>query len=578
MTVDPITLEVVRNRLGEIVGTMERLLFHSGYSPILRESFDGSACILDGNGQAVVGSGMPIHLFPYYYTVQAIIQRHGERMRPGDAFILNDPYVGGSLHVPDVAIVTPVFYQGQRVAFCASIAHKPDIGGLVAGSSGAGAREIFHEGLLIPGVRYWTSDGVNPDVEAMLRHNSRTPDEVLGDLRAQVGCTRVGRRRLMELCDEYGVETVTESFELLIQRAERLLRMELLSLPDGEQEAEGFLDDDGVDLGHPVRFHVRIRKQGEEIEFDYSGSNPQVKGPVNLRPQSSETAAALALIGYLDPSIPINDGPRRLLRFVNPPGLVTNVQHPAPINTYYATMLLLFSCVQLALSKFDPARAIAPPGFSAGGITFGYAQSRTGQPAVQYELIGSSLGGTPAGDGAFGTSPLYHITTSQPVEILETEYPLQVTRFELLPDSAGDGKHRGGPAYLREYRLLTEAKFSLRRGGARDGGWGVVGGHGPRPSTCIVNPGTDCEERLPALATRDLKPGDIVRLTSPGGGGYGSPLERDPLAVLEDVRNGLVSREVAREVYGVVVRPGLDGVDEMATAEVRGGRRERSAG
>ncbi|MBI4317648.1 MAG: hydantoinase B/oxoprolinase family protein [Chloroflexi bacterium] len=569
MSIDPITLEVMRSRLDEIVTTMERLLFHSGYSPILRESYDGSACILDSSGRVIVGSGMPIHIFPYYYTVQAILQRHGDRMHPGDVFLLNDPYVGGSLHVPDMAVVTPVYYQSQLIAFCASIAHKPDLGGLVPGSSGAGAREIFHEGILVPGVRYWTNDGVNPDVEEILRQNSRAPKEVLGDLRAQVGCTRVGGRRLVELCDEYGIETILGSFDFLIERAGRLLKMELAKLPDAEQEAEGFLDSDGVDLDRPVRFHVLVSKRGEEIQFDYSRSDPQVKGPVNLRPQCSETAALLALLGYLDPTIPINDGPRRAVCFVNPPGLVTSAQHPAPINNYFPTICLLYACVQLALSKFDPGRAVAPAGLGVGACSLGYERSRRGVRAVQYELTTSSLGGTTVADGAFGTIAIYHITASQPIEILETEYPVQVTRFEPVVDSAGAGKHRGGSGCVREYRLLADAKFTLRMGGFQQGAWGVAGGSGPARASCTLNPGTEREERLPPLATRDLVPEDVVHLRLPGGGGYGSPIERDPHAVLEDVRNGIVSLAAARDVYGVVLDPTERNVDLVATDELR---------
>ena len=198
---DAIELEVIASRLEEAALTMENQLFHSGYSPILRESADGSASIVNRNGGVVVATGLPIHLFPYYYTVQAVIKQQGERMRPGDSYLINDPYLGGNLHVPDTAIVTPFFHGGELVAFCASIAHKPDLGGLVIGSSSAAAREIYHEGILFPGVRYWTADGPNPDFEAMLRSNTRSPDEAIGDLRAQVGCTRIGCSRLQELFD-----------------------------------------------------------------------------------------------------------------------------------------------------------------------------------------------------------------------------------------------------------------------------------------------------------------------------------------------------------------------------------------
>ncbi|MEK7216429.1 MAG: hydantoinase B/oxoprolinase family protein, partial [Chloroflexota bacterium] len=202
---DPITLEVLLSRLQEIVATMEHLLFHSGYSTILRESYDGSAGITDRRGHPVIGSGMPGHLPPYHITVQGVLNQYAlEEMRDGDSFVMNDPYWGGTAHSPDLAIVTPVFWDRTVVAFCVSIAHKPDIGGMVPGSAAAAAREVYHEGLLLPGVRYWTSDGIVPEIDAIIRRNSRQPEVISGDLRAQVGCTKTGGVKLTELCQEYG--------------------------------------------------------------------------------------------------------------------------------------------------------------------------------------------------------------------------------------------------------------------------------------------------------------------------------------------------------------------------------------
>lgn len=276
---DPITGEVLRTRLDEVVNNMEWLLFHSGYSPILRESYDGSACLLDAAGQVVCAAGMPMHMYPYSFHVQAIIDRFEDSMQPEDSYLINDPYLGGAFHVPDVAVVTPVFHEDQLIAFTASISHKPDVGGLVPGSSGAAAREVLHEGLLIPGVRVWTKDGLNVDVDAIVRRNSRTPEELMGDIRAQIGCTRVGADRLRSLCDEYGVEVITDAFGMLIGRGEQLMREELRTLPDGEAEAEWWLDSDAADPDTPVLFRVRVEKKGEHIEIDYTGSAPQTKGP-----------------------------------------------------------------------------------------------------------------------------------------------------------------------------------------------------------------------------------------------------------------------------------------------------------
>lgn len=566
---DSITLEVLRARLDEIVHNMEWLLFHSGYSPILRESYDGSACLLDAEGRVVSGAGMPMHIYPYDYHVRALLERYGDEMQPDDSYLINDPYLGGAFHVPDVAVVTPVFYRGERIAFTASISHKPDVGGLAPGSSSAASREILHDGLLIPGVRIWTADGLNRDVDAIVRRNSRTPDELMGDIRAQIGCTRVGARRLCGLCDEYGPKVIADSFGLLVDRAQRLIEQELRAMPDGEAEAEWFLDSDAADLDTPVRLKARVRKVGERVEIDYTGSAPQTKGPVNIRPQSSEASALMALVGFLNPTLPVNEGLKRAVRITNPEGQVTHALPPAPVNNYFPTMQLLYGLVMKCLGDIWPERAIAAGGQGTGALTMGFPEARTGRSAVYYELMVSSLGGHPAGDGTTLVLAFCHISTTQPIEIIETEYPVVVQRFEPVQDSAGAGRHRGGPAFVREYEALANFRMGLRSGGYKFGSWGVQGGLGPTKAGCTINPGSADEEEMPALFARELHEGDVVRVVFAGGGGFGNPRERDPASVLEDVRNGLVSVEAAREIYGVVVSGDLRSVDEPATDTLR---------
>lgn len=571
--VDPVTGEILRTRLDEIVHNMEWLLFHSGYSPILRESYDGSACLLDAAGRVVCAAGMPMHMYPYDYHVRAIVDRFGDSLRPGDSYLINDPFSGGAFHLPDIAVITPVYNDDALIAFTASISHKSDVGGLAPGSSGAAARETLHEGLLLPGVRIWSVDGLNEDVDAIVRSNSRTPEELMGDIRAQIGCTRVGADRLRALCEEYGGGLVEASFELLIDRAERLMRDELRAMPDGEAEAEWYLDSDGADLDTPVKLHVRVDKRGEQVHIDYTGSAPQTRGPVNIRPQSCEAAGVLALVGFLNPSIPVNDGLKRIVGFTNPEGQVTHAVRPAPVNNYFPTMQLLYGMVMKCLGEIDPARATAPGGQGTGALTMGFPEARTGRSAVYYELMVSSLGGHPDGDGTTLVLAFCHISTTQPIEIIETEYPVTVLRFEPVIDSAGAGRRRGGPSFVREYRALADFRMGLRSGGYKFGSWGIQGGKGPAKAGCTINPDTDREEHMPALFARELEQGDVVRVVFAGGGGLGDPLTRDAEQVLEDVRNGLVSVEAARVTYGVVVRDDLSGLDEQATADLRASTR-----
>jgi N-methylhydantoinase B len=571
MALDPITLEVLNNRLRETVTAMEYLLFHSGYSTILRESFDGSAAICDPQGHLVVSSGFPFHLLPYAYSVRAILQRHPlERMQDGDSYLEADPYLGGVFHLPDQVIATPVFVEGEILGLCLSLTHKADVGGMVPGSSAAAAREIWQEGLLLPPVRYWTKDGVVNDIEAIVTRNSRSAEALAGDLRAQVGCTTVGAQRLRALCTEHGTDTIKEAFVELRGLAEQRVRRGLAEWPDGEAEAESWVDHDGVDLDTPLRLHVRVSKRGDELIIDYSGMHDQVKGPLNLRPQASEMGGLMAVLTSLDPSISMNGGFWRPIQFINPEGKITNARWPAPVNNYFGLTALVYGTVQKALARFNPKRAVGSAGLGVGAVSIGYRQTRAGRQGVQYEIQSSSLGGTPEDDGTSPVLTMAHVTPNTPVEILETEYPVQVRCHQWVRDTAGAGRHRGGPGWRKEYQALSEAVFTLRMGHQfRYPGWGVLGGKAPPTARAFANRGTERERALGPLETMELRPGDTVTIELPGGGGYGDPLRREPERVLQDVLDRLVSIEAARRDYRVVIDAQRLVVDEAATAQLR---------
>lgn len=567
---DPVTLEVIDNRLHEITGAMQHVLFHSGYSTILRESHDGSTGICMADGQTVLALGAINHLYPYHKSSRAVLETYGDDIHDGDSFIITDPYEAGSSHLPDLVVVTPVFIEGQLFAFSVSTAHKPDLGGLVPGSSSPDSREIYHEGLLVPTVRYWTSSGVNREVEAIVARNSRVPDLVVGDLRAQVGCTRLGADRLAELCAEYGAEVIRAAMTELLNRTERRLRTALLQWPDGDSAAEAFLDDDGVDLDKPVRLHVAVRKRGDHIVMDYSGTSPQVKGPINLGLAVSEAAALLALLTYVDPSIPLNDGARRVIELVNPKGRLTNPAWPAPVNSYYGTMSVLADMTGRALSSYNPQRAYGSLGYGLGAVAIGYESARSGGPAVQYELFISSRGGTPVHDGVSGVNGMSNHVPYTPIEILEAEFPVRVLRYEWTTDTAGAGQYRGGPGLRKEYQLLGPAKVTFRLGHQfQHGGWGVFSGQPPAIASATFMPHDGPARALRPLETVAMREGDRFRIELPGGGGYGDPKLRDASAVLSDVLDGLVSVEAAARDYGVAIDPLSMRIDEARTAEHR---------
>lgn len=571
MTIDPITIEVVASRLREVAATMEHALYHSGYSPILRESKDGTAGLTDAEGRVVMLSGgLQYHSLGYEQAVRSVLRRYPPaRLRPGDSFIVNDPYEGGNPHAPDMVAITPSFAGETLVGFGVSVAHKADIGGLVPGSSGAAAREIYHDGFLFPPVRYQTAEGIVDDVEAIIRSNSRIPDVVLGDLRGQVGCTRLGAERLAALCDEYGVETIRTIVGEIIARTEMRIRAEIAALPDGSAEAEGFLDHDGAQKDRPVRFRVVATKRGKQLTLDFTGSSPQTQGPMNVGAATARAGALIAVVAATDPTIPINSGLSAAVDFVLPEGTVVHPRHPATVNLYAPGLFLLYNCVLAALGKLNPERAVAPSGLGEGALAIGFRNARTGKALVLYELLTTALGGTSAHDGAQIVQTMNHITPGTPVEVVETEYPIRVKRFDVRRDSGGPGTFRGGIAYVREYEMLADCILTARSANQRYTAWGLAGGMSPLHSRATLNPDRDEREALEPIFTRALRAGDVLRLELSGGGGYGPPAARDPERVAEDVRNGYVSLESARSAYGVALDPATLAVDAAETARLR---------
>jgi N-methylhydantoinase B len=553
MSVDAITTEVVASRLGEITATMAYALYHSGYSPILRESKDGSSGLTDAAGRVVmIGGGLQYHLMGYQQSVQAVLARYpSPNLHPGDSFVLNDPYKAGNSHAPDMMALTPAFRDGALIGWGVSCAHKADIGGLVPGSSGAAAREIFHDGLLLPAVRFQTSAGIVDEVDAIIRNNSRIPDVVLGDLRAQVGSTRIGVQRLDALCSEYGAMTVREVMDKLILLTRQRTAAELALWQDGVAESEGWLDHDGAVKDRPVRIHVVATKSGDRLLLDFSASAPQTAGPVNLTTATAQAVSLQAVLAATDPTIPLNSGVREAVDFVMPPGLVVSPVHPATVNHYFPTAHITYNCVLAALGKLNPARAVAPSGLGTGAITVGYRKARTGKPAVLYEIMPTALGGTSRHDGTPIIQPMNHFTPGAPVEIVESEYPIRVRRFDIWRDSAGAGRYRGGFGYIREFEVLEDSVLTVRSSNHRFPCSGHSGGLSPKPSRAVINPGRPDEEVLGAIETRPLTAGSVIRFERSGGGGFGPPTERAPEAVREDVQNGYVSPEAAREIYGL---------------------------
>jgi N-methylhydantoinase B len=554
MLIDAVDLEVVKASLSGIVQEMQNSLFRTGFSTIVRESQDASCALMNATGEVIAQHVvLPLHIGAFPACTGAVIAAFQDTIAEGDAFIINHPYHGGSPHAPDIAVITPVFVAGALFGFCGSIAHKSDIGGPVPGSCSGQAREIFNEGLHLPAVRYQAGFQPNTDIERLIGANSRTPELVLGDIRGQLGADRLGEKRLNELVGRFGREKILACFDRLLETSETRLKAAIAEWPDGRFEAERFVDDDGIDLEQPVRIHAVVEKTGDSLHFDFSGSADQTKGPANIRPPLVQAACAYALISLIDPGMYVSSGLVRGFRITAREGSVLNPRFPASVNTYNPTIHALVDAIFDAMSHIVPGKVRAD-GSGSRSIILGGRSTYTGKGYVQYEIIAGGAGARAMKDGMSGITVNQSNAKIAPVEIIESEFPTRVTRFELIADSGGAGEFRGGLGIRREYLNLADARFSIRSMKHIIPPNGCAGGAPGRAGDIWINPDTEDAKRLPTrYADYPLKEGDMFRLDTPGGGGHGDPLARDPQLVLADVEDGIVLRDVAERVYGVVL-------------------------
>jgi N-methylhydantoinase B len=571
-SVDAIDLEIIKASLGGIVQEMQNSLFRTGFSTIVRESQDASCALMNAHGELIAQHVvLPLHMGAFPACCNAVISEFGLTIAEGDAFLVNDPYHGGSPHAPDLAVITPVFFDDALFGFCGSIAHKSDIGGPVPGSCSGQAREIFNEGLQIPAVRYETQYTVSRDIERIIAANSRTPELVIGDIRGQLGADRLGERRLVELLHKHGTTKVLACCVRLSNIARAQITSAVANWPDGRFEAERFVDDDGIELERPVRIHVVIDKSGDAILFDFTSSADQTRGPANIRPPLVRAACAYCLIALIDPHIWVSSGLLDSFAIKVRDGSVLNPRYPAPVNTYNPTVHALVDAIFAALSQVVPAKARAD-GSGSRSIILGGRSTNTGRNYVQYEIIAGGAGARASKDGASGITVNQSNARIAQVEIIESEFPTRVLRFDLIADSGGSGRNRGGLGIRREYLNLQDARFSIRSMKHVIGPDGCAGGKPGRTGAIVINPESASPVSLPTrYADYPLKEGDIVRLDTPGGGGFGDPLTRDPERVLADLREGYISVAAIERDYGVVLVESENGmaIDEDATDRKR---------
>jgi N-methylhydantoinase B len=575
MSIDPITLQVIQARLAGIVQEMQNSLFRTGYSTIIRESQDASCAILNTKGEVVAQHVvLPLHMGAFPACAAAILKAFPlSEICEGDAFIINHPYLGGSPHAPDMGVLTPIFHRGEWVGFAADMAHKSDIGGTVPGSGSGNAREIYQEGLHLPPVKYMSRLQPVKEIDAMLAANSRTAALIIGDLRGQVGAARLGERRMAELTERYGRTTVLDCTERLSEYTENRVRQAIASWPDGEAEGESFVDHDGIDLTRPIRIHVKVTKRGDRLHFDFTGSSDQTQGPANIRPPLVRAACAYCLVALVDRFLPINSGLARVVDATFREGSVVDPRFPAAVNTYMPTALTVAEAALRALGKFVPEKRISG-GSGSAALVLGGRDAASNRAYVHYEIFSGGTGARAGKDGVSATA--FHLSNCKtaPIEIIESEFPTRVERFEMIADSGGAGEWRGGLGFARDYRILAdEVRFSMRTDKHAIEPFGSDRGLPGRTGACIVNPGAGPEKRLPSrFGDYRLQQNDVVRVERPGGGGLGNPLRRPAEKVVEDVRQGYVSVASAESDYGVKLRlaDGEPDLDEVATTRLRG--------
>ena len=549
-SLDPITVQILKNKVASLVDEMHYHFYRSGYSTIIRESRDFSCVILDRDGRLIVPPPMFFHAPFYKHFVANTVARFGiDGLQDGDVIVSNHPYEAGVPHVSDMAFIAPIFAGGELVGFSGSCAHKADIGGTNPGSTSANATEIYQEGLILPPVKIMTAGVYSADMERVILSNSRQPDLVRGDIRAQIAATEMGVLRMRDHCARFGTATVTGAFAAILKSAADEMRAAITALPDGTASAHGYMDDDGVEMDRGVYFACTITKSGSDITFDFSKSQPQAKGPVNLRPSMVEACVFYSLIGCLGPSMQFNDGMRDVVGFKYAPRTITNAESPAPVSSYQKANLRLTDVILEALATFNPARAIAGSG-SSGSLSINWHRGgRPGHNTLQYEILGSAYGGGQGNDGCNATATHLSNLHVTPIEIIESEYPCRITEFDMVTDSGGAGQYRGGVSFRRRYEVLQDCTVVRRYDRCKYPPPGAKGGRDGGASKFVIRAGTPTEEQTPAAGKFDLRAGEVFYLESAGGGGFGDPAARDATRLARDVDEGYVSADAARAIY-----------------------------
>jgi N-methylhydantoinase B len=567
---DPITLGVIWGALQSIAVEIGTTVHRTAYSEQAREGQDFSVAVFDPRGRMVAqGPYSPGHMGAMSFAVKNALAAHPvETLRPGDAILLNDPLLGSG-HLPDFFVTQPAFHAGALVGFAVNILHHTDVGGQRPGSQGVeGVFDYFQEGLRIPPTKVWREYQEDPGVVAIIAANTRTPEKVLGDLRAQRSALRVGELRLQELAARYGRDTLARAMDEVIERTETNMRAAIRAFPDGAYAFEDFMDDCGPGTA-PLRVAVTVTVAGDSMVVDFEGSSPQTASGMNSYINYTRSYSYAAVKCLADPFGPMNEGALRPITVRAPEGSFLNPRPPAGGGPRAIICYRTFESVIGALAKAVPDRVAAAASHMANPTFGGWDRARK-RRFVAYELVLSGTGARATKDGCEAMSWAFN-ASNIPVEAQEANQPIVVERFELIRDSAGAGRFRGGCGIRRDMRFLAdEGKLTNLSDRQKFPPYGLFGGEPGRLGRTVLNPGPG-EQVVHGKASREFAYADVLSFQQSGAGGYGDPLEREPRRVLEDVLDDYVSVGAARREYGVVIAgSGIDlRVDETATRELR---------
>jgi len=570
---DPITEELFRNAIAALGDEMVLTIYRTAYSGVLKNIMDYSAALCDAQGRlAAQGLALPGHLCSIPVALQAVLRHFGDDIAEGDILINNDPYDGG-MHLPDIFIFKPLFARGQQdgrpIAYAATICHHTDVGGRVPGSNASDSTEIYAEGLRIPPLKLYERGRPNTTLFRMIDRNVRVSGRVLGDIRSQLAACEIAARGMADLVDRYGTDDVVSLMNATMDYSERLTRHCLSELPDGEATFTDWIDDDQIDIGKPIPLVCTVRKRGDVMEVDWTGSAPQVKGAINNTWSYTAAMSFTAVKSVLSINMPNNDGVFRPIKVIAPPGTITHGKLPAACAARGLTGFRGVDCCFGALAQLYPDRVYAASDGGNTGVTIGGYDTAL-RPFIYVDFLSGCWGARPWADGLDGNTSMFANMASFSVEVIEAENPLEVLDYEFVPDTGGAGKFRGGMSQRKTWRMLAdEGILQVRADRQTHRPYGLQGGGPGAAGRNVLDPGLPSEQKLHAKLTMTLRKGQVFRHELPGAGGWGDALERDLALVAKDLRDGLVTIERAARDYGVVAGGDPPEIDPAATETLR---------